>query len=154
MSFSTQRHEGDAQGHEELGDLGPDALYPPLPDDTERIATQIVDAAFKVHGILGPGLLESVYEVCMCRELSKRAIPFRTQVALPIDYDGVRLESALRLDLLVGQSVIVELKSVEQMNPLYQSQLLSYLRLSGLRLGFLINFNVPLIKQGIHRIII
>jgi GxxExxY protein len=128
--------------------------YPKLPDETERLAAQIVDAAYRVHTTLGPGLLESVYEICMRQELTRRAIPFKTQVAIPIVYDGVRLESALRLDLLVNDCIIVELKSVEQMSPLYEAQLLSYLRLSRLRLGFLINFNVPLIKQGIQRIII
>ena len=90
----------------------------------------------------------------MTHELRKRAIPFKTQVALPIVYDGVRLESALRLDLLVADSIIVELKSVEQMHPVFEAQLFSYLRLSNRRLGFLINFNVPLIKQGIQRIIV
>jgi GxxExxY protein len=126
----------------------------PLSTETEHLATQIVDAAYKVHSRLGPGLLESVYEACMCHELQTRDIKFKTQVALPIVYEGMRLESALRLDLLVADRIILELKSVEQLNPLFQAQLLSYLKLSGLRLGFLINFNVPLIKQGIQRIII
>jgi GxxExxY protein len=130
------------------------SAYASLPGETERIATEIVDAAFQVHNVLGPGLIESVYETCMAHELTKRGVPFQTQVALPIIYDGVRLESALRLDLLVADSVIVELKSVEQMHPVFEAQLLSYLRLSNLRLGFLINFNVPLIKQGIQRIIV
>ena len=143
-----QRHE-DASGLVE--DL---SAYLPLPEETERIATAIVDAAYRVHTALGPGLIESVYESCMTHELRKRAIPFKTQVALPIVYDGVRLESALRLDLLVADSIIVELKSVEQMHPVFEAQLLSYLRLSNRRLGFLINFNVPLIKQGIQRIIV
>lgn len=128
--------------------------YPPLPDATERIAREIVDAAFSVHKNLGPGLLESVYEVCLCHELSKRNIPFRKQVTLPIEYDGVRLDAGLRLDILAAESVIVELKAVEKHNPLYEAQLLSYLKLTRHRLGLLINFNVPLIKDGINRIIL
>jgi len=125
-----------------------------LPQETELVARDIVDAAFQIHNAVGPGLIESVYESCMAHELRKRGIPFKTQVALPIVYDGVRLESALRLDPLVADSIIVELKSVEQMHPVFEAQLLSYLRLSNRRLGFLINFNVPLIKQGIQRIIV
>ena len=98
--------------------------------------------------------MESVYEACLCHELKKRGIPFRKQVSLPIVYDGLRLESGLRLDLLADDSVVVELKAVEQMLPVFEAQLLSYLKLTNLRLGLLINFNVPLIKQGIKRIII
>ncbi len=124
-----------------------------IPEGDERIATQIVDAAFAVHKALGPGLLESAYEACVCRELSKRGIPFATQVALPVIYDGVRIESGFRLDLLVATRVIVELKAVEQMQPLYEAQLLTYLKLAGLRLGLLINFNVPLLKCGVKRMV-
>lgn len=98
--------------------------------------------------------MESVYEACMCHELKKRGIGFARQVSLPIVYDGLRLESGVRLDLLVDDTVIVELKAVEQLIPVFEAQLLSYLRLANLRLGFLINFNVPLIKRGIKRIII
>ena len=145
----------EPQRHENACDLVEDLPpYASLPPDTERIAKEVVDAAFQVHSTLGPGLIESVYEICMAHELKKRDVPFKTQVALPIFYDGVRLESALRLDLLVADSIIVELKSVEQIHPVFEAQLLSYLRLSNLRLGFLINFNVPLIKHGIHRIIV
>ena len=93
-----------------------------------------------------------MYEACFCEELSSRAIPFQKQVGLPIKYKTLRLESGLRLDLLVKKSIIVELKSVRQIEPIFKAQLLSYLRLSGLRLGFLINFNVALIKDGIFRI--
>lgn len=113
-----------------------------------------MDSAYKVHSALGPGLIESVYEACICHELKKRSVHFQRQVSLPIVYDGLRLESGLRLDLLVDSSVIVELKAVEQMLPVFEAQLLSYLKLTNMRLGFLINFNVPLIKQGIRRIII
>ena len=120
---------------------------------TEWVAKEIVDSAYKVHTALGPGLMESVYEACMCHELKKRG-SFAKQVSLPIVYDGLRLESGLRLDLVVDNTVVVELKAVEQMLPVFEAQLLSYLKLTNLRLGFLINFNVPLIKQGIKRIII
>ncbi len=128
--------------------------YQPIPQETERIAKQIVDAAFQVHKNLGPGLLESVYEVCLCHELKKRGIAFRTQVTLPVVYDGVRLDAGLRLDVLAAEAVIVELKAVEKHNPLFDAQLLTYLKLTGHRLGLLINFNVPLIKDGIKRIIL
>lgn len=128
--------------------------HAPLPVGTERVAKEIVDSAYKVHTALGPGLIESVYEACMCHELKKRGVAFAKQVSLPIVYDGRRLESGLRLDLLVDNTVVVELKAVEQMLPVFEAQLLSYLKLTNLRLGFLINFNVPLIKQGIKRIII
>lgn len=129
-------------------------MYGPLPTGTEGIAGEIVNSAYKVHTALGPGLMESVYEACMCHELKKRGVPFAKQVSLPIVYDGLRLESGLRLDLLVDNTVVVELKAVEQMLPVFEAQLLSYLKLTNLRLGFLINFNVPLIKQGIKRIIV
>lgn len=148
MEPQPQRDE-DTKGFEE-------SIFPrvALPTGVEKTATQVVDSAFKVHKSLGPGLMESVYEECMCYELSQRGIPFQRQVRLPIVYDGRRLESGLRLDLLVNRTIVVELKAVEQMLPVFEAQLLSYLRLSALRLGFLINFNVPLIKQGIKPIII
>jgi GxxExxY protein len=126
-----------------------DTLTPEL----EAIATQIVDAAFKVHSTLGPGLLESVYEVCLAYELTKRGLKVERQVQVPLIYDGVRLDSELRLDLLVENQVIIELKAVERMNPVFEAQMLTYLKLSDKRLGFLINFNVPVIKQGIKRFI-
>ena len=113
--------------------------YQPIPDETEAIARHVVDAAFAVHKNLGPGLLESVDEVCLCRELSKRGASFRSQVALPVVYDGVRLDAGLRLDLLVGESVIVELKAVEKHNPLFEAQLLTYLKLTGCKVGLLLN---------------
>ena len=103
---------------------------------------------------IGPGLLESVYEACFCEELKSRDIPFRQQVGFPIQYKHLRLENGLRLDLLIKDSVIVELKAVRQVEPIFKAQLLSYLRLSQLHLGFLINFNVDLIKHGIFRIVL
>jgi len=99
-------------------------------------------------------LIESVYETCLCHELSKRSIPFKRQASLPIVYDSMQLDSGLRLDLLVADLVIVELKAVEKVNPLYDAQLLTYLKLTGKRLGLLINFNVPLLKDGLRRIVL
>lgn len=112
----------------------------------------MVDAAFKVHKTLGPGLLESVYERCLCHELLRRGIPFRSQISLPILYDGVELEPGLRVDLIVDRRVIVELKAADAMHPIYTAQLLTYLKLTGLRVGLLINFNVSLLRDGIRRI--
>lgn len=120
---------------------------------TESLAAQVVDAAVKVHKALGPGLLESVYEVCLCHELSLRGIPFQKQVVLPISYEGIRLESGLRIDLLVDSCLIVELKTVESLLSLHEAQLLSYLKLSNNRLGLLLSFHVPFMKHGIKRII-
>ena len=119
----------------------------------EYIAGKIVDAAYTVHKELGPGLLEKVYEVCFCHELSKRELNFQRQVDIPIKYDGIYFEEGLRLDVLVEDIVICELKAVNEVNPVWEAQILSHLKLTGKRLGFLINFNVPLIKNGIKRII-
>ena len=123
----------------------------PIPGETDRIARAIVDAAFRVHSTLGPGLLESVYEACMVHELGKRGLDVRRQVSIPVVYDDVTIDAGLRLDLVVADQVIVELKAVEKMLPVYEAQLLTYLKLTEKRLGLLINFNVPLIKQGIKR---
>ena len=120
----------------------------------ESIAEKIVDAAFTVHKVLGPGLLERVYEVCFCHELSKRELKYQRQVDLPITYDGMIFDEGLRLDVLVEDLIICELKAVDEMNPVWNAQILSHLRLTGKRLGFLINFNVPFIKNGLNRIIL
>lgn len=122
--------------------------------ETEKIATEVVDAAFRVHKTLGPGLLESVYERCLCHELEKRRIRFVSQCAMPVKYDGVLLELGMRVDLLIEGKLIVELKAAERDHPLFVSQVLTYLRLSGLRLGLLINFNVPIIREGIRRVVL
>jgi GxxExxY protein len=108
----------------------------------------------KFTKLLGPGLLESVYEACLTHELRRRGIPVETQIALPVIYEGLRLEARLRLDMLVANQLIVELKAVEKMNDLFEAQLLTYLKLTGRRLGLLINFNVPLLKHGIKRIVL
>ena len=118
------------------------------------VAKAVVDAAFKVHSTLGPGLLETVYEACLVHELHRRGLRVETQVALPIEYDGFKLDAALRLDLLVEDQLIVELKAVESLLPIHTAQMMTYLKLSQRRLGLLINFYVPRIKDGIRRIIL
>ena len=128
-------------------------VFQPIPADVERIGKVVLNAAFKVHSTLGPGLLESVYQVAMKHTLEKSGVNVKTDVKLPIMFEGIKLDSGLQLDLLVEKCVIVELKSVERMNQLYQKQLLTYLRLSRIRLGFLINFNVPYLKDGIKRMV-
>jgi len=120
----------------------------------EAVATRIVDAAYVVHKALGPGLLEKVYETCFCHELTKRRLSYRRQVDIPIKYDGIKFDEGLRLDVLVENLVICEMKAVDTTNPVWEAQLLSYLKLTGKRIGFLINFNVPVIKNGIKRIIV
>ena len=124
-----------------------------LSEREEFIAKKIVNAAFRVHKELGPGLLEKVYEVCLAHLLIKEGIFLRRQVNIPIVFDGVRFEEGLRLDLLVDECVIVETKAVDLMNPVWEAQVLSHLKLTGMRLGFLINFNVPIIKNGIKRFV-
>ena len=128
--------------------------YKPLSKREESIAEKIVDAAYTVHKVLGPGLLERVYEVRFCHELCKRGLKYKRQVDIPIVYDGMTFDEGLRLDVLVEEMVICELKAVDQMNTLWEAQIISHLKLTDKRLGFLINFNVPLIKNGIKRIIL
>jgi GxxExxY protein len=142
LTTKTERHE-DERGRIDA-----------IPDRAEQIATQIVDAAVKVHKTLGPGLLESVYEVCLCHELAIRDIAFRKQLDLPICYEGMRLESGLRIDILVDNCVVLELKTVEKFLPVHEAQLLTYLKLTGHRIGFLLNFNVPIMKHGIKRLVL
>lgn len=127
--------------------------YIVLSEKEEHIAKLIVNAAFILHKKLGPGLLESIYEACFCHELSKLGLRAERQVVVPIIYDGIEFETAFRLDLLVEDLIICELKAVDNMLPVFEAQLLSYLKLTKKRLGFLINFNVPIIKQGIKRMI-
>ncbi len=119
--------------------------------EINEITGQIVDAAMKVHTKLGPGLLESAYEACLAYELRQRGLQVATQVSLPISYEDVQLDAGYRIDLLVESQVIVELKAVEKMIPLYDAQLLSYLKISGNKIGLLINFNVMRLKDGIKR---
>ena len=121
--------------------------------DIEEIAKQVVDAAFAIHSELGPGLLESTYESCLEHELRARGFHVERQLSQPVIYKGLEIDTGYRLDLLVENAIIIELKSVDQLMPIHQAQLLTYLKLSKKSLGFLINFNVPLIKQGIKRFI-
>jgi len=139
---------------EKIMNSSPKKVFQPIAPDVERIGKAVLDAAFKVHTALGPGLLESVYETTMAYEVRKSGLNVATQVALPILYDGQKLESGFRLDMLVEKCVIAELKSVEAMNPVYEAQIMTYLRLSSVRLGFLINFNVKHLKDGIKRFVV
>ena len=124
-----------------------------IDERTEEIAKIIVNSAFKVHKNLGPGLLERVYEVCLAYEINKAGLVVQSQIDVPIVYDGVILKEKLRLDLIVENSVIIEVKAVEIVNPVWQAQIISHLKLTNNSLGFLINSNVPLIKSGIKRFI-
>jgi GxxExxY protein len=121
--------------------------------ELNNISGSVVDSAMKVHSILGPGLLESVYQKCLAHELRKRALRVETELALPVIYDGIEIEAGYRIDLLVAGEVLVEIKSVTEIIPLNKAQLLSYLRLSRKRLGLLLNFNVEHMKDGISRIV-
>ena len=118
----------------------------------DPLTEQVLGAALEVHTRLGPGLLESVYEECLCHELAIRGLGFRRQVSLPIEYKGTRLDCGYRLDLFLPGSLIVEIKSVERLLPLHQAQLITYLKLTGTPIGLLINFNVVHLKQGIRRL--
>ena len=125
-------------------------LFPVAHDLTDRV----IGAAISVHRQLGPGLLESAYRQCLVWELTARDVQCRMEVPLGMTYRGRQVENAFRLDLLVGEALIVELKSVERLHPIHHSQMLTYLKLTGLHTGLLINFNVPILKQGIHRILL
>ncbi len=120
----------------------------------DAVAREIVDAALKVHRTLGPGLLESVYRQCLAYELRSRGLTVLEELAVPVVYEDVRIDTGFRLDLLVEDAVIVELKAVEQMIPLYDAQLLTYLKLMHKALGVLINFNTPLLKHGLKRLVL
>lgn len=125
-------------------------MHEPSPEH-DLVARQIVDAAFAVHSSLGPGLLESVYAQCLACELEARSIPLQRQVVLPVQYRNKRIDAGLRMDLVVAELVVVEIKAAEKILPVHEAQLATYLKLSGHRLGLLINFNVVLIKYGIKR---
>ena len=120
--------------------------------DIDSLTGQVIGAAIEVHKALGPGLLESAYEECLCRELVLRKIPFERQKELPIEYKGVNLECGYRLDVVVADELILELKSCETLQPIHHAQLLTYLKLTGIKHGLLLNFNVPVLKDGIKRI--
>ena len=127
--------------------------YTPVTEQEDSIGKAVVNAAFRVHKALGPGLLERVYEVCMEYELKKAGFKVKRQVDIPIMYDDLVFDEGLRLDLLVEDLVIVEMKAVDLVNPVWQAQVMSHLKLTNRKLGYLINFNVALIKDGIKRIV-
>ena len=120
----------------------------------DKISETIIGGAIAVHRALGPGLLESAYEACLGYELIDRGLSVERQKALPVKYRGVNLDCGYRIDLLVEKIIIIELKAVEKIDPIHKAQLLSYLKLSGCKLGLLINFNVRMLKSGIHRIVL
>jgi len=129
-------------------------LFKPLTDKENLLAKEVIDIAFKLHMNLGPGLLESVYARCFYYELQQREIPFVRQQLVPIKYEGMFIEDGLRLDILVDDLLIIELKAQENFHPVWEAQLLSYLRLTGKRIGYIINFHVPLMKNGFKRYIL
>ncbi|HYF70874.1 MAG TPA: GxxExxY protein [Ohtaekwangia sp.] len=129
-------------------------LFRKLSEADEAVGSVIVQSSFKVHQELGPGLLEKIYEACLAYDLRKAGLAVARQIDVPIQYDGIVFNEGLRLDLLVENKVVIEVKAVDQVHPVWQAQVLSHLKLTGLRLGYLINFNVPLIKHGIKRIIL
>ncbi len=124
-----------------------------MDDEIERVASHIVDSAVKIHTALGPGLLESAYQSCMVHELQKRGVEAESEIYLPIQYDGIQIDSSYRVDLRVAGKIIVENKTVDQILPIHQAQLLTYLKLSGCPLGFLLNWKVRRIRDGIQRMI-
>ena len=123
-------------------------------DEINKLTEAIIGAAIEVHRALGPGLLESAYEECLSRELALREIPFARQVSLPVEYKGVRLDCGYRLDLLVADAVVVEIKAVAGLEPIHSAQVLTYLKLGGWKVGLLINFNVPVLKLGVRRLML
>ena len=125
--------------------------FKPVPQELDEIGKKIVHAAYLVHKELGPGLLEKVYEICFCHELIKIGLLVKRQIDIPIVYDGITFEEGLRLDVLVEDRVICEIKAVDLVNPLWEAQVISHLKLAGKRLGYLINFNVVNIGNGIKR---
>jgi GxxExxY protein len=123
------------------------------PAEADAVARLVIDAGLKVHRALGPGLLESVYEACLVQELELRGRSVRRQVSLPVEYEGLRLDGGYRLDVLIDDLVVVEIKAVETVLRLHEAQLITYLKLSGIRLGLLMNFNVALFKDGVRRLV-
>lgn len=121
--------------------------------DIEEIATKVVDAAIKVHMVLGPGLLESSYQKCLEYELKKQGLRVESEVVLPVIYEKIKIDAGYRIDMIVGDSVIVENKAVEKLMPIHEAQLLTYLRMKKCKLGFLLNWNVPRMKEGIKRMV-
>lgn len=123
-------------------------------DHIEKIYTEVMDCAFKVHRTLGPGLLESSYEECLAYEIKKSGLEIERQKALPLVYEEIKLDAGYRIDMLVNSQLIVEVKAIETLLPVHWAQLITYLRLSDLQLGMLVNFNVKLLKDGMHRVVL
>ena len=121
--------------------------------DINDLTGEVISAAIEVHKILGPGLLESAYEECLCRELDLRNIPYERQKELPIEYKGIKLNCGYRLDVIVANNLILELKACETLQPIHEAQLLTYLKLTGIKVGLIFNFNVPILKEGIKRMV-
>ena len=144
LAGSSQRTRRIHKGHDETE---------PVPAAVEPIGRRIVDAAFAVHRALGPGLLESVYEACLAEELSRAGLEVKRQVGLPVAYGDVRMDVGYRLDLLVEDRVVVEVKAIDALASIHSAQVLTYLRFSGARLGYLINFNTVLLKNGLRRLV-
>jgi len=134
--------------------MTPSVNHAPIPESLESVAADIVDAALRVHRALGPGLLESVYEVCLAHELTKRGHIVGRQIQIPVAYDGMRFDAGFRIDLLIGGEVVIELKAVNMITDVHRAQLLTYMKLAEKRLGFLINFNEARIKDGIKRLVL
>jgi GxxExxY protein len=124
------------------------------PRDNDPLTERIIGFAIEVHRQLGPGLLESAYEECLCYELRQGGLAFRQQVSLPVMYKAIRLDCGYRIDIIVEEKVILELKTVERLLPVHDAQLLTYLKLSGVRIGLLLNFNSPVLKDGIRRMVL
>lgn len=133
------------EGHEETE---------PLPAATERVGRAVLNAAFAVHKALGPGLLESVYEACLAEELQQAGLAVERQAGIPITYGEVRMDVGYRLDLLVERAVVVEIKSIDALASIHTAQVLTYLRFSGVRLGYLINFNTVMLRNGLRRLVL
>ncbi len=152
------RGEGAEENHNWLNHQGTKGTkndmkeFEKIDPEMDEVATQVVDAAFKIQKAFGPGLLESEYEACLIHELKTRGLKVETQVAVPLVYEGEKIDAGFRMDLLVQGRLIVELKAVEALLPVHEAQILTYLKVTNNRLGLLINFNVPLIKQGIKRV--
>ena len=120
----------------------------------KELTNKIIGAAIEVHKALGPGLLESAYEKCLMKEFELSNISFKSQIELPLEYKGIRVDAGYRIDLIVKEKVIIELKAVESLIPVHEAQLLTYLKLTGIRVGMLMNFNVPVLKDGIKRMVL
>ncbi len=129
-------------------------IHKPLTERERWLTSQIMDIAISIHRFLGPGLLESVYEKCFCYELTKRNIPFIRQKSIELIYDNLIIDEGLKVDILIDELVIIELKAQEMYHPVWEAQLLSYLKLTQKRLGYILNFHVPLMKDGVKRMIL